>query len=57
MSETPGSLASDTLALHGGNFRHDPATSATTVPIYQTASFDFPDTATAIKIINFEQLA
>ena len=46
-----------TLVLHGGGFRHDPSTSATTVPIYQSTSFDFPDTATAIKIINFEQIA
>jgi hypothetical protein len=43
----------DTLVLHGGGFRHDPATSATTVPIYQSTAFDFPETATAIKIINF----
>ena len=50
-------LATDTLVLHGGSFRHDPATSATTVPIYQSTSFDFPDTATAIKIVNFEQIA
>jgi O-acetylhomoserine (thiol)-lyase len=57
MSATSPALAPDTLALHGGGFRHDPATSATTVPIYQTTSFDFPDAATAIKIINFEQLA
>ncbi|MBB4197546.1 O-acetylhomoserine aminocarboxypropyltransferase [Rhodoblastus sphagnicola] len=57
MSATSPSLSSDTIVLHGGNFRHDPATSATTVPIYQTTSFDFPDTATAIKIVNFEQLA
>jgi O-acetylhomoserine (thiol)-lyase len=50
-------FATDTLVLHGGSFRHDPATSATTVPIYQSTSFDFPDTATAIKIVNFEQIA
>ena len=50
------SLATDTLVLHGGSFRHDPATSATTVPIYQSTSFDFPDTATAVKIVNFEQI-
>lgn len=49
--------AISTLVLHGGSFRHDPATSATTVPIYQSTSFDFPDTATAVKIVNFEQVA
>ncbi|MGA2495420.1 MAG: PLP-dependent transferase [Roseiarcus sp.] len=57
MSAASPSVAPSTLALHGGSFRHDPATSATTVPIYQSTSFDFPDTATAIKIINFEQIA
>ena len=56
MSAAPASLSPSTLVLHGGTFRHDPATSATTVPIYQTTSFDFPDTATAIKIVNFEQI-
>jgi O-acetylhomoserine (thiol)-lyase len=55
-AQLPG-LAADTLVLHGGSFRHDPATSATTVPIYQPTSFDFPDTATAIKIVNFQQIA
>ena len=53
----PPALGVDTLVLHGGSFRHDPATSATTVPIYQSTSFDFPDTATAVKIVNFEQIA
>jgi O-acetylhomoserine (thiol)-lyase len=57
MSTTPASVSPSTLVLHGGSFRHDSATSATTVPIYQTTSFDFPDTATAIKIVNFEQIA
>jgi len=57
MSATSPSLAPFTLALHGGSFRHDPTTSATTVPIYQSTSFDFPDTATATKIIRFEQIA
>ena len=51
------SLSPATIVLHGGSFRHDSTTSATTVPIYQTTSFDFPDTATAIKIVNFEQIA
>jgi O-acetylhomoserine (thiol)-lyase len=57
MTAEPRALGIDTLVLHGGGFRHDPATSATTVPIYQSTSFDFPDTATAIRIVNFEQIA
>ena len=50
MSAASPSLAPATLVLHGGGFRHDPITSATAVPIYQSTSFDFPDTATATKI-------
>jgi len=57
MSAESRAMGIDTLVLHGGSFRHDPATSATTVPIYQSTSFDFPDTATAVKIVNFEQIA
>ena len=57
MSDAKPSQSPSTIVLHGGAFRHDPATSATTVPIYQTTSFDFPDTATAIRIVNFEQIA
>ena len=57
MSAASPSVAPATLALHGGGFRHDPTTSATAVPIYQSTSFDFPDTATATKIIRFEQIA
>jgi O-acetylhomoserine (thiol)-lyase len=57
MSAASPSLAPATLVLHGGSFRHDPTTSATAVPIYQSTSFDFPDTATASKIVRFEQIA
>jgi hypothetical protein len=35
MTAESSPLGADTLVLHGGGFRHDPATSATTVPIYQ----------------------
>ena len=34
----------ETLALHGGSYRSDPATGAVAVPIYQTTSFQFQDT-------------
>ena len=49
-------LAADTLVLHGGSLPARPGDFATTVPIYQSTSFDFPDTATAKKIVNFEQV-
>jgi O-acetylhomoserine (thiol)-lyase len=46
----------DTLALHGGTFRADPATGATTVPIYQTTSFDFQSTDRAERLANLEEI-
>ena len=39
----------ETLALHGGSYRSDPTTGAVAVPIYQTTSFQFPDTQTAAR--------
>ncbi|HEY0328299.1 MAG TPA: PLP-dependent transferase [Rhodopseudomonas sp.] len=45
----------DTLALHGGSFRADPATGATTVPIYQSTSFDLQSTERADRLVNFEE--
>ncbi len=44
---------SDTLAVHAGQ-SPDPATGARAVPIYQTASFVFPDTDTAAALFNME---
>jgi O-acetylhomoserine (thiol)-lyase len=45
---------SDTLAVHAGQ-SPDPATGSRAVPIYQTASFVFPDTETAAALFNMEQ--
>ena len=44
----------DTLAVHAGQ-SPDPATGSRAVPIYQTASFVFPDTETAAALFNMEQ--
>jgi O-acetylhomoserine (thiol)-lyase len=44
----------DTLALHAGQ-RPDPATGARAVPIYQTTSYVFEDTAHAAGLFNLEQ--
>lgn len=44
----------DTLAVHAGQ-SPDPATGARAVPIYQSASFVFPDTDTAASLFNLEQ--
>jgi O-acetylhomoserine (thiol)-lyase len=43
----------DTLAIHAGQ-SPDPATGARAVPIYQTASFVFPDADTAAALFNME---
>src|ERR1043166_7575751 len=44
----------DTLAVHAGQ-SPDPTTGARAVPIYQTASYVFPDTETAAALFNMEQ--
>ncbi len=44
----------DTLSLHAGS-RPDPATGARATPIYQTASFVFPDTDHAAALFNMER--
>ena len=31
----------ETIALHGGDYRSDPATTAVAVPIYRTTSYQF----------------
>src|SRR2546421_8155046 len=43
----------DTLAVHAGQ-SPDAATGARAVPIYQTASYVFPDTDTAAALFNME---
>src|SRR5688572_28852902 len=43
----------DTLAVHAGQ-SPDPATGARAVPIYQSASFAFPDAETAAALFNME---
>ena len=35
----------ETIALHGGDYRSDPATTAVAVPLYRTTSYQFNDTA------------
>ncbi|HEV2673449.1 MAG TPA: PLP-dependent transferase [Aliidongia sp.] len=45
----------ETLALHAG-YRRDLATHAVAVPIYQTTSFQFDDTAQASRLFALEEL-
>src|ERR1700750_458682 len=49
----PKTPRSETLAVHAGQ-SPDPATGSRAVPIYQTASFVFPDTDTAAALFNME---
>ncbi|GAB0112498.1 O-acetylhomoserine aminocarboxypropyltransferase/cysteine synthase family protein [Acidisoma sp. C75] len=46
----------ETLALHGGSYRADPATGAVAVPIYQTTSYQFQDTAHAARLFALQEL-
>lgn len=44
----------ETIALHGGSFRFDPASGAVAVPIYQTSSFQLPGTDGADRLFALE---
>ncbi len=46
----------ETLALHGGTYRTDPATNAVAVPIYQTTSYQFNDTDHASDLFALKEL-
>ncbi|NKB34295.1 MAG: O-acetylhomoserine aminocarboxypropyltransferase [Pseudomonadales bacterium] len=50
----PPNFKFDTLSLHAGQ-RPDPATGARATPIYQSASFVFPDTDYAVGLFNIER--
>ncbi|MDQ0471988.1 O-acetylhomoserine aminocarboxypropyltransferase/cysteine synthase family protein [Labrys wisconsinensis] len=53
---TTTSTRFETLALHGGSYRADPATGAVAVPIYQTTSYQFQDTGHASRLFALEEL-
>jgi O-acetylhomoserine (thiol)-lyase len=46
----------ETLALHGGNYRSDPATNAVAVPIYQTTSYQFNSPEHAANLFALKEL-
>ncbi len=52
----PAAPRPETLVLHGGSYRADPATGAVAVPIYQTTSFQFQDTDHASRLFALEEL-
>jgi len=45
----------ETVVLHAG-YRSDPTTNAVAVPIYQTTSYQFKDTAQAARLFGLEEL-
>jgi O-acetylhomoserine (thiol)-lyase len=52
--ETPAQPGFATTALHGG-FSGDPTTKARAVPIYQTTSYTFDDTAHAARLFGLQE--
>ena len=45
----------ETIALHGGDYRSDPATNAVAVPIYRTTSHQFKDTDQAANLFALKE--
>ena len=46
----------ETIVLHGGGYRADPATNAVAVPIYQTTSYQFNSTEHAANLFALAEL-
>src|SRR5215469_15259419 len=46
----------ETIVLHSGNYRADPATTAVAVPIYQTTSYQFHSTEHAANLFALKEL-
>ena len=45
----------ETIALHGGDYRSDPATTAVAVPIYRTTSYQFNNTDHAANLFGLKE--
>ena len=45
----------ETIALHGGDYRSDPATTAVAVPLYRTTSYQFNDTDHAANLFALKE--
>ncbi len=50
------SLKPETIVLHAGAYRSDPATTAVAVPIYQTTSYQFHSTEHAANLFALKEL-
>ena len=48
-------MQKNTICLHHG-YRADPATNSVAVPLYQTTSYQFQDTAHAARLFGLEEL-
>jgi O-acetylhomoserine (thiol)-lyase len=46
----------ETIVLHGGNYRADPASKAVAVPIYQTTSYQFDSSERAANLFALKEL-
>ena len=45
----------ETIALHGGDYRSDPATTAVAVPVYRTTSYQFKSTENAANLFALKE--
>ena len=45
----------ETIALHGGDYRSDPATTAVAVPVYRTTSYQFNNTDHAANLFALKE--
>ena len=45
----------ETIALHGGDYRSDPATTAVAVPVYRTTSYQFKNTENAANLFALKE--
>ena len=45
----------ETIALHGGEYRSDPSTTAVAVPIYRTTSYQFNSTDHAANLFGLKE--
>ena len=45
----------ETIAIHGGDYRSDPATNAVAVPIYRTTSYQFDNTEHAANLFALKE--
>ena len=45
----------ETIVLHGGDYRSDPATTAVAVPVYRTTSYQFNNTEHAANLFALKE--